>query len=219
MMEDDSDTGSEPCFAHQLVDGHVVDPQTARDVGRFRKSERQRLYQLRKQVPLEKRRSQAAVIAEMLGRELGDVAGRSIAVYWPIRGELDLRFWMEGCCEAGATVALPVVVTRGQPVEFHQWTPDCKMRLGFWNIPVPDNGLDGDSAVTPDIVIVPLLGVDKKRFRLGNGGGYYDRTLANLPGETRAIGVGPQFCMMETIFPMPWDIPMSKVLLSDGAII
>ena len=214
MNEHDSDSDSAPCFAHLLVDGHVVDQQTATDVGRFRKSERQRLYKLRKQVPLEQRRSQAGVVAELLDSQIGDVAGVSIAVYWPIRGELDLRDWLTRCNSRGATVLLPVVVQRDRPLEFRRWTPACKMRLGTWNIPVPDAADTG----TPDIVISPLLGVDRDRFRLGNGGGYYDRTLAAMSGKPRVIGVGQQFSMLQTIFPMPWDIPMDTVVLSDGTI-
>lgn len=214
MNEDDSDADSAPCFAHLLVDGHVVDPQTASDVAQFRKSQRQRLYKLRKQVPLEQRRSQAGIVAELLDSQIGDVAGVSIAVYWPIRGELDLRDWMTRCNSYGATVLLPVIVQRDSPLEFRRWTPACKMRLGAWNIPVPD----ATDAAVPDVVISPLLGVDSNRFRLGNGGGYYDRTLAAMSGKPRVIGVGQQFSMLQTIFPMPWDIPMDTVILSDGTV-
>lgn len=214
MSNDDFDVGSEPCFAHMLVDGHVVDPGTARDVARFRKAERTRLYAIRKSVPLDLRKRMAATISETLQDEIGAVSDRTIAVYWPIRGELDLRGWMNEIHAKGATVALPVVVERQQPVEFRLWDPDCRMRRGDWNIPVPEN----TKAVIPDLVIVPLLGVDENRFRLGNGGGYYDRTLARLPATTVAIGVGQEFSKMNTIFPMPWDIPMNKVVLGDGSV-
>nr|WP_306265412.1 5-formyltetrahydrofolate cyclo-ligase [Pararhizobium sp. IMCC3301] len=214
MNEDEQGGGSEPCFAHMVVDGHVVDPDTARDVARFRKSERQRLYALRKAVPLEQRKHMAAVVADGLDREIAEVEGAVIAVYWPIRGELDLRGWMNEVHLQGATVALPVVVERDQPVAFHRWSPDSTMRRGIWGIPVPETV----HSVEPDIIVIPLLGVDENRFRLGNGGGYYDRTLARMRSGTICIGVGHDFSKLKTIFPMPWDIPMHRVILSDGIV-
>lgn len=88
------------------------------------------------------------------------------------------------------------------------------MERGIWNIPVPASG----RRAHPDIVVSPLLGVDKACFRLGNGGGYYDRTLAALDPQPQVIGVGFPDCRMPTIFPMPWDIAMDVVVLADGSI-
>jgi 5,10-methenyltetrahydrofolate synthetase len=206
-MEDDSS----PCFAHTLVDGHVIDPQTLHDVRVFRKSNRMRLYELRKKQSLEERERASTNIAAKLDQVLEDIAGKTIAAYWPIRGELDLRPWMTKAIAKSARIALPVVIEKDQPVEFHLWTPDCAMKIGKWKIPVPAEA----KAVTPDIIIIPLLGVDKEQYRLGNGGGYYDRTLAGL-SSAKTIGIGQSFARMDTIYPMPWDIPMQQVLLADA---
>ncbi|WP_417416139.1 5-formyltetrahydrofolate cyclo-ligase [Hoeflea sp.] len=217
MTHDDEEEapGSTVCFAHMLVDGHVVDPQTWKDVSVFRKAERTRLYAERQQVSLEDRKVMAAAISTRLTEILGDVTGRTIAVYWPIRGELNLHPWMVEASERGAQICLPVVVEKNEPVEFHRWSPDSAMAKGIWNIPVPaDLG-----PVVPDVVIVPLVGVDEEGYRLGNGGGYYDRTLARLPDDLMIIGVGQPFARMKTIFPMPWDIPMKKVVLGDGSVL
>jgi 5-formyltetrahydrofolate cyclo-ligase len=213
--DDEEAPGSAVCLAHMQVDGHIVDPQTWKDVSAFRKAERKRLYAARQQVPLDDRKAISASIMASLTDFLGDVSGRTIAAYWPIRGEINLRPWMVEACERGARICLPVVVEKNQPVEFHLWTPDCAMAKGIWNIPVPGN----PDPVQPDVVIVPLLGVDEKGYRLGNGGGYYDRTLARLPGDLMTIGVGQPFARMKTIFPMPWDIPMKTVLLGDGSVL
>jgi len=210
--EDSDPSGSEVCLAHMLVDGHVVDPQTWKDVATFRKAERTRLYAARQQVPPDERKVMTVRISERLTDILGDVSGRTIAVYWPIRGEINLRPFMVEASERGARICLPVVVEKNQPVEFHLWTPDCAMAKGIWNIPVPAE----PEPVEPDVVIVPLLGVDEQGYRLGNGGGYYDRTLARLPDGLLTIGVGQTFARMKTIFPMPWDIPMQKIVLGDG---
>jgi len=216
MTQDDEDgsQGSYACFAQMLVDGHVIDPQTWKDVSTFRKSERQRLYAARQNVSATERKAMSGRISERLNEIIGDVAGRTIAVYWPIRGEINLRSWMVEASERGAQICLPVVIAKNQPVEFHRWTPASSMAKGIWNIPVPAEAI----AVQPDAVIVPLLGVDEDGYRLGNGGGYYDRTLARLPGDLLTIGVGQPFSRMKTIFPMPWDIQMKKIVLGDGSV-
>jgi len=207
--DDDDHGGSKVCFMDELVGGHVVDPETKRDVDRFRKAERTRLYGLRKSLSVEASTAQAASVMSGLDRLLPDVAGRVIACYWPIRGELDLRGWMAMAHAHGATLALPVVVAKGRPLEFRAWQPGATMERGIWNIPVPATS----DLLVPDIVIAPLLGVDAQNYRLGNGGGYYDMTLAALPVKPQIIGVGQHFCRMATIFPMPWDIPMDAVVL------
>lgn len=215
-MRDDDDSGGSPaCFAHLLIGGQPVDEQTRRDVAVFRKAERARLYQARKRVSPVERTEMAGRISSSLTEILGDVSGTTIAVYWPIRGEINLRPWMVESAARGARICLPVVVEKNQPVEFQHWTPDSAMAKGFWNIPVPADG----APLLPDVVIVPLLGVDEQGYRLGNGGGYYDRTLARLPVDILTIGVGQPFARIRTIFPMPWDIPMKTVVLGDGTVL
>ena len=214
MTGAEDDTGGEPpCFAQNLVGGHLVDSQTWADVAQFRKSDRARLYALRKELSQDELARQAAAAMATLTRVLEDVAGKTVAGYWPIRGELDLRPWLRRAVAAEAQVALPVVVEKGRAVAFHLWHPGAKMTRGIWNIPVPSEA----RAVTPDIVIVPLLGVDDGCYRLGNGGGYYDMTLAGLVPRPRIIGVGHDFCPLQTIFPQPWDVPMDDVILGDGS--
>jgi len=208
-MHDDSD----PCFAHLLVNGNPVDPTTRRDVARFRRAERTRLMHLRRKLPSDELAAQSARVAEVLSGLLTPGKGTPVAAYWPIRGELDLRPWMQAIHEQGAQVALPVVIEKNAPVEFHLWRPGSPLKRGIWNIPVPAEGIP----LTPEIVISPLLGIDSAGYRLGNGGGYYDRTLAALPQMPHVIGIGHDFCRMETIFPMPWDMPMRQSILGDGS--
>ncbi|GGH26305.1 5-formyltetrahydrofolate cyclo-ligase [Cribrihabitans marinus] len=209
---DDDMPGDAPCFAHDLVNGFPVDPATWRDVNRFRKAERARLLDLRRAQDQDARARQAETIAEALDRIVSPKPGLVIAAYWPIRAELDLRGWMASAQSAGARIALPVVVTRDAPVRFREWTPRCAMERGVWNIPIPSGG----DWLTPDVVIAPVLGVDSQGYRLGNGGGYYDRTLAVQDPKPLTIGIGQEFAAMPTIYPMPWDIPMDHVVLGDG---
>ncbi|HKL55936.1 MAG TPA: 5-formyltetrahydrofolate cyclo-ligase [Roseovarius sp.] len=212
MSHDPEDEGGDaPCFAHHLVGGHPVDPETARDVARFRKGERARLLEARK-LSTPDRDAALAGLRVGLEKRIRITKGVRIAAYWPIRSEPDLRGWMKAVHSAGAQILLPVVAGKSAPLEFHHWSPGCRMTRGVWNIPVPADGAPD----RPDIVISPLLGVDHAFYRLGNGGGYYDRTLAALDPRPHVIGVGLAGCMLPTIYPMPWDIPMDEIILSDG---
>jgi 5-formyltetrahydrofolate cyclo-ligase len=213
-MEDDDIGGAEPCLAHLLVDGHPVDPETLRDVARFRTAERARLMKARQKLSVAEHAAASAKLTAMLKTRVCPQQGMRIAVYWPIHAEPDLRDWMAKAHTAGAAILLPVVTEQHAPLSFRSWQPGCAMRRGVWNIPVPASGAEA----VPDLVISPLLGVDETCFRLGNGGGYYDRTLAHLDPRPKVIGVGFSHCLMPTIFPMPWDIPMDSVILSDGTV-
>ena len=210
-MNDDHG-GEKVCYLDDIVAGHPVDRETRRDVARFRKSERERLYGLRKALSAADNQAQATQIAAALDALLEDMNGRIIAVYWPIRGEMDLRDWMVRAHQRGARIALPVVVEKAAPLAFHRWEPGAQMTRGIWNIPVPAEA----RPTVPDVVISPLVGVDAQNFRLGNGGGYYDRTLAALPKKPFVIGVGHHFCRIETIFPQPWDVAMDQVIIADA---
>lgn len=210
-MEDETDGDSSPCFAHLLVDGYPVNPETARDVSRFRRAERARLVAARA-LNSEDRKRATATLIEGLDRIVALESGMTIAVYWPIRGEPDLRPWMRHAHEAGARILLPVVIEEHAPLEFRTWSPECRMIRGFWNILGPAEG----EVLLPELVIAPLVGFDDDLYRLGNGGGYYDRTLAPIDPRPRIIGVGFSGCRLPSIFPMPWDVPMTEVLLSDG---
>jgi 5-formyltetrahydrofolate cyclo-ligase len=213
-MEDDERGGSDPCMEHLLIDGKPVDGATLRDVSRFRTAERSRLMELRRRIPTLDRTAMTATLCEAIETLVSPKQGMRIAVYWPIRGEPDLRGWMKQAHNAGASLLLPVVVEKNAPLVFRAWSPDCEMERGIWNIPVPADGKE----MVPDVVISPLLGIDEACFRLGNGGGYYDRTLARIDPPPKVIGVGFSDCVIPSIFPMPWDIPMDSVVLTDGSI-
>src|SRR5690606_34513324 len=111
-----------------------------------------------------------------LDKEIGSFVGCVIGIYWPFRGEPDLREWASSAVDRGARLALPVVVARGKPLEFRSWSPGEKLEKGVWNIPVPAAG----EVVLPHVVVAPVVGYDDANYRLGYGGGFYDRTLAAM---------------------------------------
>lgn len=207
---------SPPCFLHELdpsFSGVAVDPQQARDVARWRKAERERLIAARLALSVEERTANAADIARQLDGIVGFTCETVISLYWPFRGEPDLRGWMGSAHARGAQVALPVVVAKGQPLVFRTWTPGGRLERGVWNIPFPADGAE----VTPTVVIAPLVGFDPACYRLGYGGGFFDRTLAALRGEPTVIGVGHPSCAIPTIFPQPHDVPMDWIVTGSAS--
>lgn len=211
---------SPPCLAHEIdpayFDPLAVDPQQAADVARWRKATRARLLADRAGLPATARQAAAEIIAghldALLAERFPTIEGLTISAWWPIKAELNLRHWLESLLARGARVALPVVEVRAAPLHFRLWTPECRMVQGFWKIPVPADGPD----VVPDVTLAPVVGWDAAGYRLGYGGGYFDRTLAALAPRPLAIGVGLHAAQVATIFPQPHDIVMDVILTEAG---
>jgi 5-formyltetrahydrofolate cyclo-ligase len=201
-----------PCMLGELgSDGTaMLDPEQARDVARWRKSERERLIKARCSLTAEYRSEQSATIAQRLEQIVAssDVAAPIVSIYWPIRAEPDLRPWMRTLCLAGVSVALPVAVAPAQPLTFHEWRPECRMTRGLWSIPYPADG----KVVLPNVIIAPVVGFDRQGYRLGYGGGFFDRTLARLNAKPLTVAVGYPDAEVRTIFPQPHDIPMDWIV-------
>jgi 5-formyltetrahydrofolate cyclo-ligase len=205
---------SPPCFMHELdpASAGITPPQQHADVMRWRKGERERLIADRLSCSAEERARWGEAIAASLDALLPDISGRIVSLYWPFRGEPDLRGWMERAHARGAICALPVVVEKKAPLIFREWQPRCRLERGVWNIPIPADGQE----VVPDIVIAPVVGFDPQCYRLGYGGGFYDRTLASLGRRPQIMGVGYSSARIATIYPQPHDVPMDRVITGAG---
>lgn len=206
---------SPPCFMHELQPDFRPDAsqQMPAEVKRWRKAERERLISARLELSADTRAAHGRTIAEKLDALLGDVTGQTIALYWPFRGEPDLRGWAASIRARGGQIALPVVIAKATPLVFRIWKPGEKLEKGVWNIPIPASG----EPVLPDIVVSPVVGFDGGNYRLGYGGGFYDRTLAALPRKPKVIaGVGYELQRIPTIYPQAYDIPMDIVLTEGG---
>jgi 5,10-methenyltetrahydrofolate synthetase len=200
-----NDPGASTCLSQGVDDKAAAE---------WRRETRARLIDARMAVRADARARVAAEVATTLERVVRPEPGLTIGVYWPFRGELDLRGWMADAHGAGACVALPVVVEKAAPLEFRAWSPGCAMARGVWNIPVPAEG----PPVTPDVVIAPLVGFDGGCYRLGYGGGFYDRTLAAMDPRPLVVGVGMEIAAMPTIRPQPFDIPMDVIVTGPEAV-
>jgi 5,10-methenyltetrahydrofolate synthetase len=216
MGDDDSEPGSyasPPCFMHELDPAYLGLPMTPEAVAQWRKVERARLIAQRLALPADVRADHARRIAQRLDALIGDPAGLIVSAYWPFRGEPDLRPWLEALRGRGARTALPVVVAKGAPLVFRLWRQGDPLARGVWNIPVPRADAE---EVRPQIALAPVVGFDIDCYRLGYGGGFFDRTLAALPASIIAIGVGYAQAALPTIHPQPFDIPMRHVVTESG---
>ncbi|MEE8544722.1 MAG: 5-formyltetrahydrofolate cyclo-ligase [Alphaproteobacteria bacterium] len=112
------------------------------------------------------------------------LAGAAVSGYWPMRDEIDPRPLMRRLHESGHLCGLPVVVARGEALIFRAWSPGLALEVTAFGVSEPPAEA---APVTPDLLLVPLLAVDPGGYRLGYGGGYFDRTLAALRGAGRRV--------------------------------
>lgn len=220
---------SPPCMMHELDPAFVGHPErpgppaqmpaasTAQEweeVRLWRKAKRTVLIERRLAMPVAERAVRSKAITAALVQALPFRPGALIGFYWPFKGEYDPRPLARSLHARGTRLALPVVLEKAKPVIFREWWPGIPMTHGVWDIPVPEAG----DPVAPDVLLVPLVGFDRQRYRLGYGGGYYDRTLAALPARPQAIGVGFELSQIATIHPQSHDIAMDLIVTERGTV-
>ncbi|CAH2774456.1 MAG: 5-formyltetrahydrofolate cyclo-ligase (EC [uncultured Caballeronia sp.] len=162
-------------------------------------------------------RADHGALGEALARRLMEAIAQypkasCIGFYWPVAGEFDARdvltVWL--ALDASRKAALPVVVAPRAPLVFHAWRPSVAMKKGRYGIPVPAE----ERVVVPDLLVVPCVGFDADRYRLGYGGGYYDRTLANWPGglAPATIGVAFESAKCDALPRGEFDLPLGAIV-------
>jgi 5-formyltetrahydrofolate cyclo-ligase len=137
----------------------------------------------------------AAQLAEGVAAKAGLAFGATIAGYWPIGDEIDPRPLLATLAERGHRLALPVAIAKDRPLIFREWQAGDRLEEGpHGTHHPPAHAL----VLRPAILLVPLLAFDRRGFRLGQGGGYYDRTLAGLRAQGRAVrAIGLAFAAQE----------------------
>ncbi|TRZ90999.1 MAG: 5-formyltetrahydrofolate cyclo-ligase [Rhodocyclaceae bacterium] len=163
----------------------------------------------------EKTRAALSVRIEIhLAALLTPLPPRTLSFCAPVRGEFDARPLACLLIECGWQAAMPVADATNAPMSFRTWTPSSAMDCGRYGIPVPAEG----QAVVPDIVLLPLVAFDPHGFRLGYGGGYFDRTLAVLVPRPLTIGVGFELARVADIRPQAHDLPLDAVVTEAGIV-
>jgi 5-formyltetrahydrofolate cyclo-ligase len=183
------------------------------EVRLWRRAKRAVLIERRVAMSATERAGRNEAITAALMQALAPPVGMLIGFYWPFKGEYDPRPLARSLHGKGVRLALPVVAEKAKPLVFRAWWPGIPMMRGVWNIPVPASG----DPVAPDVLLVPLVGFDPQRYRLGYGGGYYDRTLAASSPRPRVIGVGFELSRIATIHPQPHDIAMDLIITEGRA--
>lgn len=178
----------------------------------WRKAKRVELIAARMALPSAAHNAASAEIYKRLMTLFTPFSKSLVGAYWPFRREYNVLAFLEWLTERRHNVALPVVLGKGQPLEFRRWTRDMEMVSGVYDIPYPATG----EAVRPEILIIPVVGFDQAGYRLGYGGGFYDRTLAAAEPKPLRVGTGFELGRLATIFPLPHDIPMDYVVTEKG---
>ena len=171
-------------------------------------------------------RSEAhASLAETAAKNMADsglgflsYASRGVVSgFYPYRTEIDLKPMMGTLSRGGWTTCLPIVKGAGIPLDFKAWAPGDETIPGAWDIPIP---LPEAPDVEPDVMLVPLLAFDRAGFRLGYGGGFYDRTIEKLRAMKTVITIGIAFSAQEVaqVVRGPYDQPLDWILTEEGPI-
>ena len=185
------------------------------DIARWRREQRAALIARRVAVPAAERQAWSKRITRQLLEGFPALEGAVVGCCWPYQGEFDARHVARHLRDRGARIVLPVVVAKGAPMEFREWWPGAPMGRGVLDLPFPE----GTAVLQPQALLIPPVGFDDAGYRLGYGGGYFDRTLAALAaaGATPLkIGVGFEIGRLPTVYPQPHDIPMDAMVTEAG---
>lgn len=183
------------------------------EVKAWRREARQKLVAARAAIAAPVRRD---LSRQLIARLQPVLEGRPepISFYWPIKAEPDLKPLMRALDAAGVRVCLPVAINLGEPLTFRPWTKGTPMVHGRWDIPIPADPAE----VEPRTLIAPIVGYDGASYRLGYGGGFFDRTLAKFAGSGEAIGIGYSMFRLPTIHPQPHDVRMATIVTELGVL-
>ena len=178
------------------------------DIKHWRKTMRTELLAKRAAVSTERHHEWNEIITGLLVSGFPVLRQMTISFYWPFQGEFDPRYAIRRFRESGAVAALPVVIEKRAPLQFREWWPGVATSKGVFDLPVPE----GTRIVVPQALLIPPVGFDARGYRLGYGGGYFDRTLAAMTSQPLTIGLAFEMSKLETINPRSYDIPLDFIV-------
>jgi 5,10-methenyltetrahydrofolate synthetase len=182
------------------------------EVRQWRKAQRAQLLARRNAVAPADRRRWNAAIGRLVVEQFPVLQGMLLGSYCPLNGEFDPRAVTRLLRKCGTRVALPAVAQRHKPLQYREWWPGAPMVKDAAGIAVPDS----TEVVRPDALLMPPVGFDSRGYRLGYGGGYFDRTLAAMSPQPLKIGVAFELSRIATIQPLSHDVPMDFIVTEAG---
>ena len=181
----------------------------------YRATLRRQLVERRLALPSAECAALSATICAALRTHFPQLSTMRVGFCWPVKNEPDLRPLMaawQAAAAPGFAALLPVVVEPGAPLAFRAWTPDSEMMTDRYGIPTPATG----EFIVPQALLLPVNGFDAAGYRIGYGGGFFDRTLATLKPAPLAIGVGFELSRTDSIRPEPHDIRLDAMISEAG---
>lgn len=180
----------------------------------LRKALRDACIQAREATPDSARAQWTRQIEVHLDHLMADLAPCRLGFCWPHRGEADLRAWVSHWLQAtpGRSATIPVVKEKATPMAFHLWQPGSPMATDRHGIPIPVTA----QVDAPEVLLIPLNAFDDKGYRLGYGGGYFDRTLEILNPAPIKVGIGFELSRVSTTHPQAHDHPMDWIVTEAG---
>jgi 5,10-methenyltetrahydrofolate synthetase len=160
----------------------------------------------------------SSVLRTNLHAAFPQLAGMRVAFCWPVRNEPDLRPLLEAWMAEGRTgfsALLPVVIEENASLAFRAWTAGTILENDRYGIPTPTSG----EFIVPEALLIPVNAFDAAGYRIGYGGGYFDRTLAALKMQgvqPLCIGVGFELARVDSIRPAAHDVPLDAVVTEAG---
>ncbi|MBS1190654.1 MAG: 5-formyltetrahydrofolate cyclo-ligase [Rhodocyclaceae bacterium] len=153
-----------------------------------------------------------AIVIHLL-HHLSQLETQVVAFCWPVKNEPDVRAALAAWRRQGGRAVLPVVVEEDAPLAFRTWEPDTPLVPDRYGIPTPADG----EFLVPEAILLPLNAFDAAGYRLGYGGGFFDRTLAALAPRPLAVGVGFEMNRVDSIRPEPHDQRLDWIVTEAGA--
>lgn len=177
-----------------------------------KKSLRQQLLSIRQAIPDHLRMQYNHLLCTQIASWLKENAIKTISVYLPIRAEPDLAELYESL-SGKIAMALPYVAEKNAPLQFLEWLPGQELMDGAFNIPIPKTM---KLVSLPEVLLIPCVGYTADRYRLGYGGGFFDRTLE---GQKNILTIGVAYSCLKTAFKTDvFDIPLSLIMTEQGMV-
>src|SRR5664279_3900048 len=187
----------------------------AETLERDRRALRRQLIERRMALSVDDCAKLSATVREHLRSNFPQLAQMRVGFCWPVKNEPDLRPLLNAWLSAGDpgfAALLPVVVEIDSPLAFRAWTPGGRLLADRYGIPTPESG----EFLLPQALLLPVNAFDAAGYRIGYGGGFFDRTLAALKPAPLSIGVGFELARVASIGPQPHDMRLDAMVSEAG---